>query len=294
MDSITFDHSETEFALNGEHINVSCIKCHIDMIFSDTPMDCNDCHTDIHNQTEGNDCMRCHNTTTWIVDNIPELHEANGFSLTGAHVGLRCDDCHFSDSNLRFDRIGNDCINCHLDNYERTSQPDHMAAGYGKECTMCHDAFGTNWSVNHDLFYPLVGAHARIENDCNKCHTNGFSNTPNTCVGCHQANYDATTDPDHRAAQVSTECNMCHSEIAWRPAAIDHDGQYFPIYSGKHEGEWNVCADCHTNGNSFAIFSCIDCHEHSHQGELDGDHDEVSGYKYESNACFACHPTGDE
>ena len=31
-------------------------------------------------------------------------------------------------------------------------------------------------------------------------------------------------------------CDTCHSTTAWRPASFDHDGRYFPIYSGKHLG----------------------------------------------------------
>ena len=65
-----------------------------------------------------------------------------------------------------------------------------------------------------------------------------------------------------------------------------------PIYSGKHEGEWNLCIDCHL-GNNYSDFSCIDCHEHDNQADVDDDHDGVSGYVYNSDACFSCHPTGE-
>ena len=47
-----------------------------------------------------------------------------------------------------------------------------------------------------------------------------------------------TTDPDHTAAGFSTDCATCHSETAWEPSTFDHDGLYFPIYSGEHDGEW--------------------------------------------------------
>jgi hypothetical protein len=52
--------------------------------------------------------------------------------------------------------------------------------------------------------------------------------------------------------------------------------------------------DCHINSGNYSSFSCINCHEHSNRGEVDDDHSEVSGYSYESNACYSCHPTGDD
>jgi hypothetical protein len=69
---------------------------------------------------------------------------------------------------------------------------------------------------------------------------------------------------------------------------------YFPIFSGKHDGEWNDCAECHTTPNDYTLFSCIDCHEHDDPAELASDHSGVSGYVYESNACYACHPDGSD
>jgi len=78
-------------------------------------MDCASCHVDIHSQSVGNDCVRCHTSETWLVDNIPELHEENGFPLIGSHSNLSCVECHTSETTLRFDRVGNECISCHRD-----------------------------------------------------------------------------------------------------------------------------------------------------------------------------------
>ena len=30
------------------------------------------------------------------------------------------------------------------------------------------------------------------------------------------------------------------------------------------------------------------------QGKMDDEHEDVSGYVYDSNACYDCHPTGSE
>lgn len=578
--TIIFEHSNTDFDLEGAHIQTDCMACHESLIFNEAPNQCASCHSDIHSMSVGNDCARCHTSETWLVDNIPELHEENGFPLIGAHGNLSCVDCHTSETNLRFDRIGNDCINCHREDYLATQSPNHLTLGYSTDCLECHDPLGSGWdsnNINHDFFpltlghdiqdctechtagnysdissecvschqsdydssvnpnhldagfeldcaachttnpgwtpatidhdffpltlghdiqnctdchttgnygdtsdecvschqsdydattdpshivigyptdcaschttnpgwtpaiidhdffpltlghdiqdctechttgnysdaspecvschqsdydsttdpnhsdvgystdcaachttnpgwspaivdhdffpltlghdiqdctdchttgnysdvspecvschqsdydsttdpnhsdaqfptdcvechttnpnwtpvtwdhndfYPLNGAHATIANDCVVCHNGDYTNTPNTCVGCHLEDYNNTTDPDHSAAQFPTDCMECHNESAWEPANFDHDGQYFPIYSGAHQDEWNQCIDCHTDLNNYSVFTCITCHT---ENETNNDHSEVTDYVYESTACFSCHPNG--
>jgi hypothetical protein len=79
---------------------------------------------------------------------------------------------------------------------------------------------------------------------------------------------------------------------AWRPASFDHDGRFFPIYSGKHRGKWQSCADCHVSSGNYKVFECIRCHEHSDRRKVDEKHKKVSGYQYSSPACYRCHPRG--
>ena len=157
----------------------------------------------------------------------------------------------------------------------------------------CHstdpDWMPASFDVHND-YYTLNGAHAIISNDCAECHNGDYNNTPNSCVGCHQIDYDNTTDPNHSAAQFSTDCMTCHSEVAWSPSTFDHDGQYFPIYSGSHDGEWMDCVDCHSDPNDYSQFQCINCHQNP---ETDDDHEGIGGYVYEDNACLICHPTGE-
>jgi hypothetical protein len=69
-----------------------------------------------------------------------------------------------------------------------------------------------------------------------------------------------------------------------------HDAQYFPIYSGTHNGEWDQCVDCHTTHLTMASSPVWTCHANP---ETDQQHAGVGGYIYESNACYACHPTGE-
>ncbi|MEW5844132.1 MAG: hypothetical protein AB1775_12805, partial [Bacteroidota bacterium] len=83
-----------------------------------------------------------------------------------------------------------------------------------------------------------------------------------------------------------------HTTTAWTPSTFNHDGQYFPIYSGKHNGKWTLCSDCHTNSTNFKVFTCINCHEHSDKTKVDGKHSGVSGYVYSATSCYTCHPAG--
>ena len=112
------------------------------------------------------------------------------------------------------------------------------------------------------------------------------------CYSCHSANYNGTSNPNHKTAGFPTQCLSCHTTSAWRPASFDHDGPYFPIYSGTHRGKWSSCADCHVNPANYAVFECILCHEHSNRTEVDGHHRGVTGYAYQSAACYRCHSRG--
>ncbi|NUO02564.1 MAG: hypothetical protein HUU01_18310, partial [Saprospiraceae bacterium] len=191
----------------------------------------------------------------------------------------------------------NTCAGCHLSDYNTSINPNHVALGIPNDCAMCHTT-NPDWDPAtfpiHNNYWVLSGAHAAIANDCAACHNGNYINTPNTCVGCHLAEYNSANNPDHNAAGFPTDCLACHSVNGWMPATFDHDNQYFPIYSGKHDGEWNQCAECHTTPGNFGLFSCIDCHEHDNPAELANMHEDVSGYQYNSQACFACHPDGED
>jgi hypothetical protein len=226
----------------------------------------------------------------------PASFDHNAFyPLNGAHANIatNCVECHI---NGNYNNTPNTCTGCHQTDYNNTTNPDHASANFPNDCIQCHnEGAWTPASFDHNAIYPLNGAHAVIANNCVECHANGdYNNTPNTCIGCHLSDYNNTNNPNHSTAQFPTDCIDCHGEGAWTPATFDHDGMYFPIYSGKHQLEWNTCSECHTNAGDYSTFSCIDCHEHNNKNEVDNDHDEETGYMYESNACLSCHPTGEE
>ncbi len=289
-----FNHSLTGFPLTGVHTTVSCSSCHTNG-YAGTPTICISCHQDNYNsapehvsQNYPTTCEQCHNTTTW--SDVTFDHNSTNFPLTGAHTTVSCSNCHTNG----YAGTPTQCNDCHNSDYLGTTNPNHQSLSLSTECQTCHTT-NPGWSPaqfpDHNNYYQLLGAHANIANDCASCHNGDYNNTPTECYGCHQSDYNNTTDPPHLSAQFPTDCEICHTQNAWVPSTFDHDGQYFPIFSGSHNGEWNSCSDCHTNSSDYSVFSCITCHEHN-QSSMDEEHSEVSGYVYESSACYSCHPTG--
>ena len=303
LKKISFDHGKTKFPLVGQHTQISCKDCHSSLEFAKVQTECNACHSDIHEQTVGNDCARCHTPNSWVVTNITRLHQQSRFPLIGPHTVADCKDCHKNllpavpstgtASRLRFDPLGVECYDCHKVNYLATTKPNHVQGNYSTNCTECHNMNSFSWAgggINHN-FFPLQGGHAI---DCNRCHTSGsYSKIPSECISCHRPDFNTVKNPNHVALNFPTTCKDCHSlNPGWKPADYANHDASFPIYSGKHKGEWNSCADCHTNPSNYAQFSCTTCHEHSNKQDVDSHHSGVSGYSYNSTSCYACHPTG--
>jgi hypothetical protein len=291
-----FDHNKTQFILEGQHEVTSCAACHTTLVFSEAKTSCIDCHTDMHNSTVGTDCAQCHNSNSWIVSNITELHQMSRFPLLGAHNSADCSSCHTSASRLEFEPLGVECIDCHRQDYMTTNNPNHIQTGLSTNCIECHKIDAHEWSasgINHD-FFPLSKGHEITT--CVSCHVSGLTEPLSTdCYSCHQNDYLSATNPSHQNSGFSTNCEECHTiDPDWKPAEFKtHDALFFPIYSGKHNGEWNNCTDCHTQAENYSVFSCTDCHEHN-RAEMDDEHDDVAGYSYNSTSCFACHPSGNE
>ena len=287
-----FIHSST-FPLISGHSGLQCQDCHTSG-FQKISTLCVSCHqNDFNSTTDPNHvaakfstvCEDCHTINGWSPASFD--HNLSTFPLTGAHTSVSCGDCHSNG----YTNTPSECVACHQSDFNTTTDPDHKAAQFPTTCQDCHST--TAWKPatfdHNQTTFPLTGAHTSVS--CGDCHSNGYTNTPSECVACHQSDFNTTTDPDHKAAQFPTTCQDCHSTSAWQPANWDHDGQYFPIYSGKHRNEWNTCADCHVNTADYKRFECINCHEHN-KSDTDSKHREVIDYTYESNACYSCHPNG--
>lgn len=91
----------------------------------------------------------------------------------------------------------------------------------------------------------------------------------------------------------SASCYSCHPSGSGEGGAQAHDASFFPIFSGTHKGAWTDCNACHVDPSSKAVFSCVDCHEHS-QASTDPKHVGIQGYGFDSAQCYSCHPTGEK
>ena len=292
----TFDHSRTAFPLTGAHILVDCIECHSEG-YTSIPTDCFSCHeNDFNGVTDpshivnnfDHDCSICHTTQSWSPATFD--HANTAFPLTGAHLSLACIDCHANG----YTGTPTDCYSCHENDFNTVIDPNHIVNNFDHDCSICHTTHG--WSpatFDHaNTTFPLTGAHLALA--CIDCHANGYTGTPTDCYSCHADNYNSTQNPNHAAAGFPTTCETCHNTTSWQQTTWNHDIQYFPIYSGRHQGEWSVCADCHVDPTNYLRFECIFCHEHNDPVDLADKHRNVPNYQYNSIACYTCHPTGEE
>ena len=287
-----FDHAKfTGFPLTGMHATLDCTACHVGGRYKGTPANCYGCHSKEFNATNNpshvqagfpHDCAVCHSTASW--NNAHFDHGAfTKFPLTGVHATIACTACHI---NGRYAGTPADCASCHINDYNKTTNPNHKAAGFPTDCSICHSTSG--WSpasFDHSKTkFPLTGKHATLP--CAACHVNGnFSNLPTTCVSCHLNDYNGTTDPNHKAAGFPTDCQVCHSTSSWQGAQFDHSKTGFPL-TGAH---LNVpCVKCHINGvYQGTPTDCYSCHKADYLGTNNPNHLAA----HFPTTCATCHTT---
>ncbi len=273
-----FDHSVTDYPLEGQHLEVDCRKCHVER-FS-TPIDfsaCNKCHNDYHQgefATNGvsPDCVECHSLENGFEFSLYtiEQHQTSSFPLEGAHMATPCFACHISEEDNRwtFVDLGSSCVDCHEDFHD-----SYISVNYypNQDCTVCHINDAWNFvTFDHNVTnWPLEGRH--LEVDCRSCHfetsendniiSQKFINLENQCASCHENVHDELF-----AINGVTDCNRCHVTDSWFPKKFDHNSTAFPL-EGRH-AEID-CALCHEirgkNGETTVLYKlnkleCIDCH----------------------------------
>jgi hypothetical protein len=293
-------HNRTRFPLLAAHARLDCEACHRGQQpqqYVGTPTECVSCHLRDYEATRDPDhtrlrlsreCSQCHSiaSTSWeggvFSGSFP--HPAT-FPLRAAHAALSCDRCHAGG----FTGTSRECVSCHRADFDGARDPDHRSGAFSTRCQDCHN--DTGWepaTFDHAVAgFALTGAHGRV--DCASCHAGGrFQGTPSDCVACHRDDYDRATNPNHRASAFPTGCAACHSTNDWRPATFDH-GRFFPL-ARDHSVS---CGTCHVNASNFRDFQCLSCHDHNRE-EMDDEHRRVNGYRYESRACYSCHPRGVE
>ncbi len=253
-----FNHNtQTAYALAGMHAGVPCQGCHLNPVFRKTAHDCASCHADLHRAQMGNRCEQCHSVRGWTpATRLNAREHSNRFPLLGAHARTECESCHQGAAVGVFVGMSTECITCHRADFTSAQNPPHQT--FPVDCSQCHNM--NSWgsaNFNHNVVFPLTGAHAALP--CAQCHTgNDFSSAPRTCNGCHMADYNGTTDPNHAQAAFPTDCSLCHSTINWSGATFNHSATAFPL-TGAHVTV--ACAQCHVNNNYTTVpTNCDACH----------------------------------
>jgi hypothetical protein len=279
----TFNHGI--FPLSLGHANLKCTDCHKTARYTDVSTDCYSCHQQNYLSTNNPNhsasgfstvCQNCHTLNPgWS----PASFNHGSFPLTLGHSTPACADCH---KNGNYTNLSSDCYSCHQANYAATTNPNHSASGISTTCATCHNT-APGWSpatFDHSAFQLTLG---HSTPSCNDCHKGNYTSTSTDCYSCHVTDYNSTANPGHSALAFSTTCTQCHTtNPGWKPATYAlHDAQMFPIYSGRHNGTWTLCSDCHTNPANYALFDCIRCHADAHRGS-----------NYTNAQCYSCHPRG--
>jgi len=298
----TFNHNSTGFPLTGSHVVPArqCTDCHLNNNYNLSSTACVSCHqtdytnavTPVNHVTAAfpTACESCHDTVRWSDGTFN--HASTGFQLTGAHMvpPRVCSDCHV---NGNYSLNSTLCYSCHQKEYAATNNPAHAAAGFPTTCEVCHDTtVWTDSTFNHaNTAFPLTGSHTVPPRQCSECHVNSnYTTLPTACIGCHQTDYNQTSNPGHAAQPqfFPTSCQNCHNTTSWANASFNHS-QYtqFSINHGNANG---VCLTCHTNSSDYSIFQCTGCHGGNNSNNFR--HEQVSGYVYNSINCYQCHATG--
>ena len=217
-----FDHNDTDFALTGKHVDVSCDGCHPSVSsplgdpyirYTDIEFgSCNSCHEDEHQGAFGANCSSCHQSDGWndIARMDEEIfdHSTTDFDLVDSHAQLECASCHGKPARgdetifLSFTTatrtntypaiLVENCESCHVDYHE-----GEFEDASDNSCESCHGQ--REW-------YPATFDLERHDEESSFALTGAHRPTP--CASCHQP--DPAQKPHFEIA--STACIDCHEE----------------------------------------------------------------------------------
>lgn len=205
----------TGYPLEGGHNSAKCAQCHepagtYAATYGATATACASCHEDAHRgafdatlakRGDANPgCAECHTTeafsaVTWTLDDHAQWA---GYSLTGAHASVRCDQCHGASQTTgiphrTFGVAERACASCHKDPHG-----GQFATADGNDCARCHDPAtvfrGVAFDHQTQSRFVLDEFHAKI--DC------GF---------CHRPFKTAEGDIAIRYRPLGSKCQDCHT-----------------------------------------------------------------------------------
>ncbi|MBI4693457.1 MAG: hypothetical protein HY749_05495 [Gammaproteobacteria bacterium] len=248
-------HNGTSAVTKGPaHLGTStlCESCHATTAWSPrTAMD----HTQV---TQLTPCIACHDGA--VHDAITVV----GKGQTHLPTFAGCDSCHGTAAwtpvtTFAHTGITTGCIDCHTGTFPPAlgkNPATHIASS--TRCQMCHQGT-TAWT-------PLLAAqvdHTQVTGNCTSCHGSALT-------------LDTLTTEVKPLGHLSTtsECSVCHSTTAWKPASgFDHQGistgcsaagchvdgrTSSPLGRGANHFATNAtCEDCHSMGVSFTPHTTV-------------------------------------
>lgn len=269
-----FDHSKTNYKLEGKHKFVTCAGCHKTKYTDPLKYGkCTDCHKDYHEkqfakQGISPDCSACHNLNSFAGSNYTiDQHNTSIFPLQGAHLATPCLTCHKKEKKWSFKNIGKRCIDCHENIHQSLISEKFNPEG---ACESCHNV--NRWGeIKFDhakTNFTLAGAH--MKQSCRACHfikqddgtvKQHFIGLPVSCASCHNDKHNKQFEKEG-----ATDCIACHDVNDWKAAKFDHNNSRFKL-DGKHQ---NV--------------ACVKCHKPVQTAQLT-----YIQYKFDNIRCEACH-----
>ncbi len=230
LDTKTFDHNQTDFALKGKHLGRECASCHKKgETWSKAPSECVACHRkdDKHKNGLGEKCANCHNDGNWKDARFD--HAKTKFPLRLTHTEAKCADCH---QNQHYANTARDCISCHR-------KDDTHKGHFGAACEKCHGE--DKWkqpTFRHDRDTTFALADRHRSTKCESCHRTPLyrEKTPTRCIACHRGD-------DAHKGKLGDKCDKCHSAKGWKDTRFDHDADTtFPL---KEKHAKATCQSCH-------------------------------------------------
>ncbi len=292
-----FDHNKAGYKLEEKHSELKCSKCHnaknitdpkslkekkkdLNRTFLGLDDKCLSCHHDEHRgQTEIN-CLNCHSMKGWKP--APGFdHNKTKYKLTGKHRNVKCEECHktivdnkFNDDKnyIKFSPLKySSCQNCHKDVHKNK---------FGSNCLKCHNTLSwANYSQknfdHNKTKYPLKGLHKKLQ--CEKCHKPGIPLKIKKFKQCKDCHFD-THRGQFAGRSRKGACEECHTVKSFSPSSFTtkmHDDCDYPL-AGSHLAV--PCFACHKKITfssrsvkitqyNFKSTRCATCHEDVHNGQ---------------------------
>jgi hypothetical protein len=254
---VEYDHDTTGFALIGKHLSATCLSCHEDQTFQNTPTTCSSCHADddAHHGKSGQQCQNCHSPVGWNDTSFDHARDTR-FVLDGGHGQLNCGDCHSEDPFS--DQLDTSCVSCHLED-------DNHDGHFSGACDTCH--VSSEWTFiifdhDADTDHELHGAHTSIE--CTACHVDPIFDVAlqSGCNSCH-------LDDDPHSGTQGTQCQDCHNESSWPDDLLfDHGLTRFPLLGAHTDTACDACHDSQVFHDAPTF--CVECHrdDDPHRGRF--------------------------